>query len=157
MTRKSAQTKLNLEASITIRAAIDAKPLSRKSIHDLAPEIHIGRNQLQTAFKHITGTTVKHYRLQKRMEAARDILITGVTVKQVASKCGYKRQSNFTRDYKNVFGMTPMEWLRTHYEVPQSGMNGQWSIVNGESTQAAASEDKSAIGNRQSSMVNPEP
>jgi|RhiMetdeSRZDD1v2_1073273.scaffolds.fasta_scaffold01359_25 AraC-like DNA-binding protein len=115
MTRKSAQTNIVFDAASTIRNAIDATPLSRKNIHDLVPDIHIGRNQLQRVFKEITGMTVKHYRLQKRMEAARDILMTGISVKQVASKCGYKKQNNFTRDYKSVFLMTPLEWVRQHY------------------------------------------
>jgi AraC-like DNA-binding protein len=117
MTRKSAQTNIILDAASAIRNAIDATPLSRKNIHDLVPDIHIGRNQLQRAFKEITGMTAKHYRLLKRMEAARDILMTGVSVKQAASKCGYKKQNNFTRDYKYVFNMTPLEWVRQHYVI----------------------------------------
>lgn len=114
MTRKSAHTSIILDATTTIKNAIDATPLSRKNIHDLVPDIHIGRNQLQRAFKEITGMPIKRYRLLKRMEAARDILMTGISVKQVASKCGYKKQNNFTRDYKYIFNMTPLEWMRQH-------------------------------------------
>lgn len=117
MTRKSAQKNIIFDAATTIRNAIDTTPLSRKNIHDLVPDIYIGRNQLQRAFKEITGMPVKHYRLLKRMEAARDILMTGISVKQVASKCGYKKQNNFTRDYKRVFNMTPLEWVRQYYVV----------------------------------------
>ncbi|THU40810.1 helix-turn-helix transcriptional regulator [Niastella caeni] len=113
---KSPQAICNQEATLTIREAIEANPLSRKSIQELVPGIYIGRNQLQISFKQITGMTITHFRLCKRMEAARNILTTGVTVKEAAFTCGYKRQSNFSRDYKNVFGVPPMECIRNQYE-----------------------------------------
>jgi AraC-like DNA-binding protein len=50
------------------------------------------------------------------MEAAKSILTTGVTVKEASSSCGYKRQSNFTRDYKIIFGVPPMACIHSHYE-----------------------------------------
>ena len=116
MSIQSPHAILNQEATHTIREAIEANPLSRKSIQELAPGIYIGRNQLQTSFKELTGMTITHFRLCKRMEAAKDILTTGVTVKEASCSCGYKRQSNFTRDYKIIFGVPPMECVRNQYE-----------------------------------------
>jgi AraC-like DNA-binding protein len=116
MSIKSPQAIFNQEATHRIREAIEANPLSRKSIQELAPGIYIGRNQLQISFKQLTGMTIKHFMLCKRMEAAKSILTTGITVKEASSSCGYKRQSNFTRDYKIIFGVPPMECIRNHYE-----------------------------------------
>ena len=116
MTSKPSSTDFIREAVIAIKNAIDANPLKRNSIKELVPDMHIGRNQLQNTFKQITGMTIRSYRLQKRMETARDLLASSESsVKQVALKCGYRKQNNFTADFKLVFKITPAEWLRDHF------------------------------------------
>jgi len=117
MISKPSITDFTRDAVIAIKNAIDANPLKRKAAQELVPNIHIGRNQLQNTFKQISGMTIRSYRLQKRMEAARDMLALGESsVKEVALKCGYRNQNNFTADYKLVFKMTPAEWLRDHFD-----------------------------------------
>jgi len=117
MTSKPSSTDFIREAVIAIKNAIDANPLNRKAAQELVQDIYIGRNQLQNTFKQISGITMRSYRLQKRMEAARDILSSGEnSVKQVALKCGYRNQNNFTADFKVVFKITPAEWLRDHFD-----------------------------------------
>lgn len=117
MNKKLMPSGFVLDAVITIKQAIDQNPLKRESPHELAPSVHIGRNQLQNTFKEIAGMTLRSYRLQKRMEAARELLSTGdFNVKQVALQCGYKNQNNFTADFKLVFKMTPADWVRNNCE-----------------------------------------
>ena len=105
-----------LDAVISIKTAIDQNPFKRESPQELAGT-HIGRNQLQNTFKEISGMTIRSYRVQKRMEAARKLLSSGnYNVKQVALECGYKNPNNFTADFKLVFKMTPADWIRNHCE-----------------------------------------
>ena len=113
MTRKISSSNYISSAADSVQQAIDNNPLSRKSISDLVPDLYVGRNQLQAEFKQLTGLTIKRYRLIKRMEAARDMLATGnVNVKEVAFQCGYKKQGNFTADFKSIYHQTPLEWLQ---------------------------------------------
>ena len=116
MPRKNTPVSYIHIAALSVQQAIDKDPLSRRSLTELMPGIHVGRNQLQTAFKQLTKQTIKRYRLVKRMEAARDMLVTGSeSVKEVAFHCGYRNQGNFNTDFKNVFNKTPGEWLKKNY------------------------------------------
>ena len=112
---KKQTIKLIREAAMAIKQAIDNNPLSRKNIYELARDVFVGRNQLQSAFKQISeGKTVRRYRLEKRMEIAKDMLETeNWTMKIVSLKCGYKKQNNFTADFRNVLGVTPSQCIET--------------------------------------------
>ena len=103
------------DAVMAIKQSIDENPLQRDAVQELEPTIHIGRNQLQHTFKEITGMTIRSYRLQKRMKAAKDMIATGeYSIKQIAMECGYRNQNNFTADFKLVFKVAPSEWLESH-------------------------------------------
>ena len=113
MTQQQPFRKLAQEAAVAIKMAIDTDPLRRLSIFEMVNDIQIGRNRLQSAFRVMTGMTIKRYRLQKRMELARDLLATGaLNIKQVAFRCGYKNQSNFSTDYKAVFEIAPLDFVK---------------------------------------------
>jgi AraC-like DNA-binding protein len=113
MTQQQPFKRLAHEAAIAIKMAIDTDPLKRLPIQEISNDIQIGRNRLQLAFRLMTGMTIKRYRLQKRMELARDMLATrGSNIKQVAFRCGYKNQSNFSTDYKLVFEIAPLDFIK---------------------------------------------
>lgn len=102
-----------LEAAIAIKKAIDANPLSRKKLKEIAPDISIGRNELLQAFRLLTGTTIRRYRMERRMTAGGQLLLAGeLKLKQVAIECGYvNRLNNFSRDFKDVHKLAPEYWL----------------------------------------------
>lgn len=99
-----------------IKDAIDENPISREPLKKLVPDIHVGRNQLQTAFKEITGKTIRRYRMEKRMEAAASMLTIGDTsVKEVAIACGHcECLSSFSKLFKAIYKMSPEEWVRSN-------------------------------------------
>ena len=108
------QTRLSAYVYEVIQAVkenIDQKPFDKKNILDFANDTGIGRNLLQKGFKIIYGSRVKEYQKKKRMEAAANMLDEDrLTIQQIASKCGYHSQSNFTRAFKEIYGLTPTEW-----------------------------------------------
>jgi len=126
MTRKHSDA--TYVTAYAVKALIDRNPLGRKSLAALTRGIHIGRNQLQEAFKEITGRTFRRYRLEKRMEAAGELLIScNMRVYETAKKCGYKRTpNNFSRDFKLILGLTPEEWLQLH--INQYNSNRQSTL-----------------------------
>jgi AraC family transcriptional regulator len=102
------------QSVFTIKQAIDENPISRDPLKILAPDIHVGRNQLQAAFKEITGKTIRRYRMEKRMEAAAAMLTNGETsVKEVAIACGHcDCLSSFSKLFKAIYHLCPEEWVR---------------------------------------------
>jgi AraC family transcriptional regulator len=97
-----------------IKYAIDKNPISREPLKKIAPDIYVGRNQLQTAFKDITGKTIRRYRLEKRMEAAAIMLAVGdASIKEVAIACGHVDCiGNFSKSFRAIYNMCPEEWVR---------------------------------------------
>lgn len=101
----------SIEAA-AIRDAIISNPLSKETPSELVAKCHADRNKLLPAFKELTGTTIKRFQLEQLMHAASKMLLSGMTVKEVAIECGYPHyKANFTRGFKKVFEVSPDEWL----------------------------------------------
>lgn len=63
---------------------------------------------LNRLMKKFTGTTLKQYIIDYRIEAAKRYLgETDYRISKIAELCGYKSFTNFSRDFKNKCGMTP--------------------------------------------------
>jgi len=63
---------------------------------------------LNRLMKKITGTTLRQYIIEYRIEAAKRYLgETDYRISKIAELCGYKNFTNFSRDFKNKCGMTP--------------------------------------------------
>jgi AraC-like DNA-binding protein len=108
----SKQSSIN-DAAVAIRDFIIANPLSKKTPSDLAAQFHVDRNKLLPVFKELTGVTIRRFQLEQLMEAASKMLLSGMTVKEVAIECGYMEyHNNFTRGFRKVFKIGPDEWLR---------------------------------------------
>ena len=111
MKKPTQLNKYTSDAIHGVKDAIDLQPFGKKNIMELALDAGIGRNLLQRGFKHLFGSRVNEYQKKKRMEAAIVILDEGhYTIQQVASKCGYRSQSSFTRAFKDIYSITPSEW-----------------------------------------------
>jgi len=99
------------EAIHSIKDEIDQLPLGRKTSEEMAGHASISRNILQKGFKKIFTLNIQEYRHLKRMEAAGVLIDAGeLTMKQVAYKCGYSAQGNFSFAFKKIYGLTPTEF-----------------------------------------------
>ena len=99
-------------AAVAIRDYIIAHPLEKRTPSDLIAKFQADRKKLLPAFKKLTGTTVRRFQLEQLMTAASELLLSGMTVKEVAIECGYRYyQNNFTRGFKEFFHAAPEEWL----------------------------------------------
>lgn len=96
----------------SVKAHIDQNPCDGKTTSELALFASIGRNALQTAFKHVYGITIREYKSQQRMKLATQLLEEGKMIKAISHELRYTSQSAFTTAFKNHFGMTPTDWLK---------------------------------------------
>lgn len=98
------------EAIFSVKDKIDKDPLLNESITEFANEAGIGRNVLQKGFKHLFNSSIKEYRLYKKMEKAKTLLEEGrLTRKQIATKCGYKTANNFSTAFKKIYHTSPTQ------------------------------------------------
>jgi AraC-like DNA-binding protein len=99
-----------VDAVYTIKQYIEEHPLERIPVPVLISKVSIGKNLLHEAFRQVEGKTIIRFQLEKRMEKAFNLLEEGrMNVSQIAYKCGYRAQANFSSDFKKVFHMAPRE------------------------------------------------
>lgn len=99
------------------RSEIEKMHLVKSIIHDrfaepctlidLAHQVGTNETYLKQHFKQVFGDTVFGYMQQIKMNAARDMLMDGKSVQEVAGKMGYKHAAHFTRAFKKHLGYQP--------------------------------------------------
>jgi len=105
----------------SVKDLIDNEPLQPRGIHELATKAGISRNVMQQGFRQLFATSIKKYQQKKRLEAATFMLNDGqLTIKQISVKLGYRSQSNFSTAFKNIYGITPMEWQHKTLNTPSN-------------------------------------
>ena len=79
-------------------------------LNSLAREIGINPYTLIRSFKADTGLTPHAYRMNCRIERARDLLRQGRDIAETALECGFFDQSHFHRHFKAMTTVTPREY-----------------------------------------------
>jgi AraC-like DNA-binding protein len=59
------------------------------------------------------STPIGDYKLQLRMHEAKRLLMKGKSIKATSFELHYAGPSAFTNAFRNYFGLTPSEWLKT--------------------------------------------
>lgn len=83
------------------------------SVSTLAQECGLSKGHFARAFRRSTGLSPHQWLLQRRVEAAKALLVKPeVTLLEIAYACGFSDQSHFTRVYTNLTGVSPGAWRR---------------------------------------------
>jgi len=77
------------------------------SLGDLADICNISIRQLTRGFRTSRGCSIGDYIEQRRMEAAKRLLVTGESVKGVAFAMGFASPSSFTFAFRRAVGISP--------------------------------------------------
>jgi AraC-like DNA-binding protein len=80
----------------------------------LARRSGLSRFQALRCFKQRYGLPPHAYQLCLRINQARCMLLEGASPADVAARCGFADQSHFTRHFKRLNGVTPMQYARAH-------------------------------------------
>ena len=79
-------------------------------VEALAREAHMGLSTFHHAFRAVTATTPLKYLKTVRLHRARAFLAEpGTTATDAARRAGYGSASQFSREYKRFFGVSPSE------------------------------------------------
>lgn len=85
------------------------------SIQNMAEYFKISHQQMSNTFKKETNTTLMEYVNDFRIkEAIKLIVTTDFPVSSIVTKVGYIDCSSFTRKFKKVMGVTPIEYRNIH-------------------------------------------
>ena len=83
------------------------------SVEDIAGFCNINRSYLNRLFKESTGKTLQNFLMYYRMNRAAELLkVSELTVNEIGKRCGYQNQLHFSRAFKTIFGLSPMQWKK---------------------------------------------
>ena len=88
--------------------SIHSNPENKWSLESLANEATMGRTAFSQRFNELLGMSAMQYLGYWRMkEATRFLQRTGLSLIQIAERCGYDSESSFSKAYKKITGTTP--------------------------------------------------
>lgn len=88
-----------------------AEDLGRKlTLEDLAKAVGLSRYHLLRVFKNRTGVPPHAFRTQRRVDAARRMLKSGMPFSEVALATGFNDQSHFANTFKRYTAATPSQY-----------------------------------------------
>lgn len=107
-TKKSGLKDHDIDKIKQAKTILEKNIAASTSIIELAHMVGINDFKLKKGFKQIYGTTVYGYLKELRMlEAKKMLLENNKPISEIAMLCGYKFVQNFTKAFKQEFGITP--------------------------------------------------
>lgn len=90
---------------------------SSLTMEKIAKEVGLNPRYMLKIFKEETEILLKDFILKVRIDAAKELLQTDITIEMVSVKCGYASAHSFIRAFKRVCGMTPGEWRQLQQNI----------------------------------------
>lgn len=95
---------------------IDANFQRDISIEEIAQACGLNRSYFGRLFRETVGESPQHFLIQYRMTKAAELLkASQISIAEVGCSVGYENQLHFSRAFKNVFGISPMEYRRKYF------------------------------------------
>ena len=89
------------------------KNYNRKlSLDEIAKSVYANKFTLTRAFKEMTGQTLFEYINVFRCRQAQQLIISGLSISESASLCGFSNMSFFTKTFKRYIGLLPSEYKK---------------------------------------------
>ena len=73
----------------------------------LAEKFYISKYYLMRQFKQATGYSIHQYLNEKRIQAARQMILSGMPASRACYECGFRDYSTFARRFKEIVGTAP--------------------------------------------------
>lgn len=82
-------------------------------IDDLARHVHMSKSSLHHHFKRLTSMSPLQYQKWLRLNEARRLMLTeNISVTSAAFRVGYESPSQFSREYRQLFGNPPLRDIK---------------------------------------------
>lgn len=94
-------------------AFVQKNYMEKISLTMLAEEFHLSEKYLSWYFKEHFSISFMQYVLHLRMSKAKDMLVTTeAQITEVAMSCGYPSVNLFIRNFKEIHGVTPLQYRK---------------------------------------------
>ncbi|MGY3727620.1 MULTISPECIES: helix-turn-helix transcriptional regulator [Cobetia] len=90
-----------------VRQRLKMAPERQHALPELARLACMSASSLRQKFRETYGCSLSQYQRECRMQRARQALLQGISVQQVAHRVGYAHACNFATAYRRHFGLSP--------------------------------------------------
>jgi len=98
---------------LCIRSKIMQNPGYNWTIKELAEKCKMSESFFQIKYKQLYSSTCIADVIQARLEMAKNLLkSSGYTIKEISMHCGYRRAEHFSRQFKEAYGVSPVEYRK---------------------------------------------
>ncbi len=80
------------------------------SLDNVASRVGVSRFHFIRLFKQYTGLSPHQFRIQRRIQAAKGLIKSGIPFSEVALETGFSDQSHFTNKFRQYTGATPSQY-----------------------------------------------
>ena len=102
-------------ATNEIKHYIDMNLFEKRILRNCATHFGISERTFYTHFKRFFGIAPHSYVIEKRLESAREMLLSGkLSVAEVSEKTGFCSATYFNEIFKNRYGLTPQKYKKNH-------------------------------------------
>ncbi|AGF58643.1 MULTISPECIES: AraC family transcriptional regulator [Clostridium] len=82
------------------------------TIDELSKEFYLSKFHLAREFKKYTGTSIHRYCMQKKLIAAKELILNHHPINVVYKQSGFGDYTNFFRAFKNEYGISPKQFYK---------------------------------------------
>ena len=117
--RRDGQEGKGYELFLQMKGELERRYGDPLSVRELAQSHGVSPSYLRALFHRYMHTAPKAYLNKIRHEhAAKRLLYTAQTIKEIAQACGYSDEFHFSKSFKRISGVPPSA-LRSGHEVPE--------------------------------------
>lgn len=87
-------------------------PAERSTLAILCNSVGTSVRTMQRVFQREVGSDFEFWRRQVRVMQAVELLVSGQSVKEVATSLGYRQPTAFVDMFRGILGTTPAAWIR---------------------------------------------
>ncbi|WP_027856302.1 AraC family transcriptional regulator [Marinobacterium jannaschii] len=95
-----------------LREYIDSYCLENINLSDLSARVELNPHYLTRLFQRHVGLPPHAYQIMRRLQHAKQLMRSGLSLVDVAAGSGFTDQSHFSRHFKRVIGVTPGRYLK---------------------------------------------
>ncbi len=102
------------QVSVIVDRAVRKDIKKHYSAEELARLCGYSKNYFIQAFKKETGKTPHAYITEIRISAAKELVLSDLSLEAAAKECGFSEYTNFYRAFKSSVGVSPRSWKEKH-------------------------------------------